>query len=289
MRVIQKEDVPLKQLNTQAREGTLMSRRLAIGQPGLPGNFMLTLSTQKDDYRTPRHRHNFEQIRYQLEGDFDFDRDGCLKPGMVGYFPEGTYYGPSVAADESVMLRLSFGGASGHGILTREQNHAAMAEMRKNGEFHDGIYTWFDPDGRKHNKDAYEAVWEHHNGRRLKYSEPRYEHPVMMRPESFDWVAVRPGVAKKALGAFGERGVRIGFLRLETGATAALEANTLYFALKGSGTAGGVRWTLHSTVHVEVGETGEIVATEPAELFYMGMPDLTGMPVTNAQADAVAA
>ena len=71
------------------------------------------------------------------------------------------------------------------------------------------------------NQDAYEAIWEHHSGRKLEYPRPRVTEPVHFRAANVAWQAVpgQPGVSTKALGSFTERDIRIGCLRVEAGAS----------------------------------------------------------------------
>src|SRR6476646_7995558 len=76
------------------RGGTFHYRNLMEGTPGTIDNFQLSMGRNDKDFVSPRHRHNFEQFRFQLEGDLDFARDGVMTPGMLGYFPEGASYGP---------------------------------------------------------------------------------------------------------------------------------------------------------------------------------------------------
>ena len=196
MRVIHLDDVPLVG-RPNIRGGTLLSRRLLCGESGTPGNFSLQLSSTPT-YYSPRHRHNFDQIRYQLSGDFDFSTDGVMKPGMVAYFPEGTYYGPQRCENGSETLVLQFGGASRSGYLSAEEHERAAAELASRGTFSNGVYTPLKPDGGKINKDAYEAVWEQVNRRLLVYPGERYLRPVFMDPENFDWqpVAGQPGACE---------------------------------------------------------------------------------------------
>ncbi len=128
VQVISLESVPLVE-RPNIREGTLRTRRLLTGEPGTPGNFSLQLSSTPT-YYSPRHRHNFDQVRFQLQGDFDFATDGIMKPGCVAYFPEGTYYGPQSGPLPSETLVLQFGGASGSGYLSAEQFEQASRRAR---------------------------------------------------------------------------------------------------------------------------------------------------------------
>jgi hypothetical protein len=235
IQVVELESAPLVE-RQHVREGVFRSRRILNGTPGTPGNFSLQLGVAPS-YYSPRHRHNFDQVRFQLEGDFDFASDGVMKAGSIGYFPEGTHYGPQSSDSENSTLVLQFGGASGSGYIAADQYEQAAAELARHGSFAKGVYTRLRPEGGKINKDAYEAVWEEVNGRPLVYPRERYLHPVFMDPESFDWtpLADHPGVSCKHLGEFSERRTRIELCKISPGASFPLADNSIYFAIQGSG------------------------------------------------------
>ena len=50
------------------RSGGIDFKRLLQGTPGTPDNFELSIVRTAGDYFTPRHRHNFDQVRFCLEG-----------------------------------------------------------------------------------------------------------------------------------------------------------------------------------------------------------------------------
>lgn len=278
MRVIRLEDVPLTVRTDNAREGRFEFHRLLDGVPGAVGNFALRLSRTYGDFFSPRHRHNFDQIRFQLEGCFDFDRNGRMTPGTIAYFPEGTYYGPQSGSEDSLVLVLQFGGASGSGYMSEEEYNAGIVELKKRGEFRKGAYSYVGSDGRSHNKDGYEAVWEFVNRRALVYPAQRYNDPIFMHPENFVWIPEpgEPGVARKRLATLSERGTTIGFARLDAGAVMRADPASIYFAVSGRGRAGAQPWQARSTLYFAQGEGGEIAAGEPSELLQIGLPDLPG-------------
>ena len=179
MQVVPIESRSVTALNNQIREGVIRAVRILEGEPG-PDNFALKLVNIQGDFFSPRHRHNFDQVRLQLEGSFDYDRDGCFTPGAIGYFPEGTRYGPQTSSGNTWNLLLQFGGASGSGYTAESEEEHAAAALREKGKFEKGVYTYFNSDGTKVNQDAYEAVWEHIHGRALVYPKERYERPVFM-------------------------------------------------------------------------------------------------------------
>lgn len=282
VQVISLESVPLIE-RAHVREGVFRSRRILNGTPETPGNFSLQIGVTPT-YYSPRHRHNFDQVRFQLEGEFDFASDGVMKQGSIAYFPEGTYYGPQSSASNNATLVLQFGGASGSGYISPEQYEQASAELAKHGTFAQGVYKGFNPDGGKINKDAYEAVWEQVNGRPLVYPGERYLRPVFMDPESFHWapVAEKPGVGCKHLGEFSERRTRIALYRIAPGTSLPLDDHSIYFVVKGSGsihaqgdgTSVARAFEPQATIHLDSGDraTATASANEDAEFLHIGLP-----------------
>lgn len=280
MKIVQGDKVPFER-GLQYRGGTFHAATLMEGEPGVPGNFALGLGRNQGDFFSPRHRHNFEQIRYAFEGELDFAKTGKLTAGMVGYFPEGVSYGPQTQAEGQVStaLVLQFGGASGSGYLSRQQVKAGMEDLKKYGEFKDGVFHRRDARDGKVNLDGFQAIWEHVNQRPLVYPKPRYEAPVLMDPRNYDWVPVAgaSGVAEKVLGVFTERRAGVGFLRLEAGAGHTLNARGVYFVLSGTGTVQGDSFRRMTTVHVDQGERATFAARETAEILHLGLPNLAGL------------
>jgi hypothetical protein len=276
IRVIDVESVPMLG-RAHVRAGGFSSRRLLDGEQGTPGNFSLQLSLTPDTYFSPRHRHNFDQVRYQIEGEFDFASDGVMKPGSVAYFPEGTYYGPQSSSSRSVTLVLQFGGASGNGYMSPEQYDGAAAELRTLGTFANGAYTVVSPDGRKINKDAYEAVWERVNGRPLRYPPERYSRPVFMDPQNFAWVPIegQPGASSKFLGEFSERRTQIEFCRVEPSSSFRLARNAIYFVASGTGAVAGKGIRQHSTIYLLDESAAELTARDTVELLRIGLPQFS--------------
>lgn len=276
IRVIDVESVPMV-ARAHVRAGGFSSRRLLDGEQGTPGNFSLQLSLTPDTYFSPRHRHNFDQVRYQLEGEFDFGSDGVMKPGTVAYFPEGTYYGPQSSSSRSLTLVLQFGGASGNGYMSTGQYDRAAAELRERGTFASGAYSVVTPEGRKINKDAYEAVWEQVNGRPLVYPPERYSRPVFMEPQNFAWTPIegQPGAAAKCLGEFSERRTQIALYRIDPGASLRLAGGSIFFVAAGAGAAGGQEFRKHATLYIPEGASATLTAREAIEALRIGLPQFS--------------
>ncbi|MFC9057197.1 hypothetical protein ACFTXB_03955 [Streptomyces sp. NPDC057074] len=201
------------------REGTLDQKHLLVGEDGSPNNYDLNMGlTGGGGWRTPRHRHNFDQIRYVIQGRLPYTENDVLEEGWVGYFPESIHYGPQERPEGLRTMVLQCGGASGQGYLSVAQREAGNAELARTGEFKKGLYHYTDDNGVPRTKDGSEAIFEHATGSKLAFATPRYTDVIAMNPEAYDWQKGDTGVWEKWLGSFTERDLRIGFLRLDTGA-----------------------------------------------------------------------
>ena len=280
MKIVHGDEVPFKR-GLEYRGGTFHSRTLMEGETGTLGNFSLVLGRNEGDFFSPRHRHNFEQIRFAFEGKLDFDKTGKLAEGMVGYFPEGVSYGPQSQkeGEVSTALVLQFGGASGSGYLSRGQVKAGMEELQKFGEFKDGVFHRREAKDGKVNLDAFQAIWEHVNGRPMVYPKPRYETPLFLNPANYDWVPVdgASGVSEKAVGVFTERRAAVNFLKLDGGASHTVAGRGIYFVLSGTGTLEGQTFRRMTTLYLGKGERATFQATETAVILHFGLPNLDGL------------
>jgi len=222
----------------QTRTGDVDDKVMLEGPEGSANNYRMLLEAPITDWTTPRHRHDFDQIRYAARGDLDYAPGKILPEGWVAYFPEGVYYGPQVKKPGLLLALFQFGGASGHGYSSNRQKKAAYDAMLKNGKFENGVYTYVDEQGQRHNQDAAEARRELVIGRKVEYR-PRYEDLIIMNPANYDWIKdpQTPGIARKFLGCFTERQMCVGFIRLDPGATmtfGAQRAPEMVFIAKGS-------------------------------------------------------
>ena len=292
MKVVHIANVPLMEI-THAREGSLSYHRMLEGRPGDPGNFVLTVSKLSPEYKAPRHKHNFDQFRVRLTGEYDYSADGVMSEGGLGYFPEGTPYGPT--ADKTGTggygLLCQFGGSSGHGFMSHDELSNQVVELKKRGEFKSGVFTAFDADGKKYNQDSYEASWENWAKRRIEYAKPRFAKPVFMEPENFDWRASKAesGVEHKHLGTFNERNTRIGMLRVRPGASAALDERSIYFVMSGKGECRGETCIKYSAIWIDQGEQGLITAADSMEIIHLGLPDLSDFAQAPKRSESAAA
>ncbi len=291
MKIVQGDQVEWKR-GLEYRGGTFHFRNLMEGRAGTIGNFQLSMGRNDKDFMSPRHRHNFEQFRFQLEGELEFGRDGTMKPGMCGYFPEGAHYGPQTSQMDATTIVLQFGGASGSGYLSRAEVLNGMQELSASGTFKDGVYRRNEGEPGKKNLDGYQAIWEHVNGRTLDYPKPRYPMPIMMDESHFAWTDAdnEPGISEKLLGQFTERRNEAAFVKLAKGATHSLQSRSVYFCKSGKGKIGSEDIRFCSTIHLEDGEMASVTASEDMVFVRMGLPDLSGLEMNKPQtATAMAA
>ena len=272
------------------RGGMFHFRNLMEGTPGTIDNFQLSMGRNDKDFVSPRHRHNFEQFRFQLEGDLNFARDGIMTPGMLGYFPEGTSYGPQTSESTAITFVLQFGGSSGQGYLSRKEVKQGMEALHATGTFDGGVFRRKAGEPGKRNMDGFQAIWEHVNGRPLQFPKPRYDKPVMMDQAGYEWVPVadQPGVSEKLLGVFTERRSEAGLFKLDPRATLKGTGRSVYLAYRGQGRVGNEPLRPLTTVFLERGEHATFTAEQETELLHFGLPDLRGLE-TRPSYTAVAA
>lgn len=277
MKIIQSDETDSNRASLH-REGAAYRKLLLEGEPGVD-NFSLVISRSEDRF-SPRHRHMFEQFRYQLAGTADYSKTGKLEPGMLGYFPEAVHYGPQVQGGQKDLevLCLQCGGASGHGYIGRSEQLEAAKELQTLGTFKDGVFHRKKAQFGKRKVEGSQAIWEHITGRPMKYPEPRYATPFLMTPENFDWRPIEgtTGVYEKPMGVFTERNTASGFVKLDGGAAHALGTNgrDIYFVLSGAGQAGEEDYRWGTTLYLDPEETLTLSATEDTELIHFRLPDL---------------
>ena len=230
-----------------------------------------------------------------LSGESDYGQDGPLKAGMLGYYPEGVYYGPQVNKTPITCAVLQFGGASGSGYLQPREVKAGMEELKEFGEFKDGVFHRREGAPGilrgKSNMDAYQAIWEHVHGRAMVYPKGRYDAPIMMDAGNFAWARVRgaAGVSEKLFGVFTERRTQARLVRLDAGAHYEVAGRGVYLVLSGAGAAGGAPLEKFTTVFLDTGERGTLSASETTELLHYGLPDLSDIAAVSHTGAAVEA
>lgn len=99
---IRHSEVALQTRGINHRVGSFRFKDLGSGHAGRPDNFLLRLVTSGTDFFSPRHMHNFDKVRVQVQGSFSFDADGMMEPGAVGDFPEATAYDPQTSREDKL-------------------------------------------------------------------------------------------------------------------------------------------------------------------------------------------
>lgn len=265
---------PIEPVRAGFRSGRIQFHDLMSGTEGAPDNYGLQLVDVHDAFATPRHRHNFEQVRVMLDGSFGFGPGQVQHKGSVGYFCEGTYY-TQAAEGRSTTLLLQLGGPSRQGFMSRSQLRQGIETLAARGTFADGIYTWNDGQGKKHNQDSYEAVWEHIHGKPVVYPRPQYQAPVLMEPDRFAWQPAGPAASQRALGTFNGFGLRLAQLRIGAAGVHAWDSaqrTHLLFCLEGEGEANGAAYRRWSTIEAAPGEKLALSATSDTCFFVFTLP-----------------
>jgi hypothetical protein len=262
------------------RGSGIQFQRLLQGDPDSLGNYEWSIVHFGEEYTTPRHHHNFSQIHYVLEGLHEWSPTVDMPEGSVTYSPEGTFYGPQ-QGHGSLVLTLQYGEASQSGFMSYDRLAEGSKRLAENanGRFEDGIYRYVDADGKQHNQDGYEAIWQEIHGRPVVYPAPRYQTPITIHPDAFAWVpsADEPGIAHKHLGTFSERRTTIGFTQHEAGATHRVRpsgAPELHFVAEGALQVDGGVYGRRSAFRFEPDEEQVLEAIEPTTTFVIGLPQL---------------
>ena len=249
--------------------GTVAFNYLLMGnEPDSLENYRYILGRQEGDFRMPRHRHTFEQIRLPLVGDMNLGEQGILREGEIGYFPEGQTYGPQddpLGDPKQLQLVLQFGGASGLG----------MAAARGRG-----------PDARR------DGVAPRRARHDVKFPRPRYQSVLVMEPAHFNWLPVpgADGVEGKFFGAFTERGFWIEHVKVSPGAEWASSTDAgrrLIVALSGEATVDDTKIGRLAALQVEAGESLRLRATEEMVLHIVGLPPVQLPAIPSDQFDVV--
>lgn len=170
------DDVAWQRIGRHRGAG-LKTKSLAFRGDGLGNNLWLSVSEMEDGWYSPRHRHNFDQIRYVLDGETGFT-EWDLHAGECAYFPAGVHYGPQEQHGSALLFTLQFPGSGGDYYLTPEQVEQTVAQLKaQNPEFgRNG--KGIDRQGRE--RDSYELVWETHQGRSIRYPDNDLTGPVLL-------------------------------------------------------------------------------------------------------------
>ena len=231
-----------------------------------------------DDFFSPRHHHNFDQVRYCLSGTANYGK-WDLRAGDCAYYPEAVFYGPQQQKGKGPceLLAMQFTGpCRGYYTDGQEVREAYQALIAKGGVFEHGVYKGRTPEGKPDNKDAAEAVFEQITGRPMEYPDPHYLDAVVMRPPAFSWrpVANVPGLYRKVLGRFTEYETTIALERLAGGASwePRTEVPELRYVLQGSVLLDGEQYPAGSCFYLPGGLSPVWSSDEGAEMFTVNFP-----------------
>jgi len=279
------------------REGSMAVKQFPLdtGVPGVDMEF--SWNSYAKGYGTPRHKHTFDQVRFALEGNREI-KDGYLKPGDCGFYPEGVSYGPQMQTEPSTGLGLQFQGAAGIPYMRHaDLMKAERALKAEGGTFEGGVYTRILPDGRKITKDGHAACFEYLTGKKIEFPTPRFSAPIVMHSAAAQWTADRklPGVEHKYLGSFGVRRSGLRLTRLKPGATLPAhvqEDAEIRYLIEGSITYDGKMWQggetadLGTYLWIQAGaEVLEIASTTGGTFFVIELPMLADIAAEQARAN----
>ncbi len=289
-------DVPLHIPTGLGREGSSASKPFPLDS-GVPGvRLEFTWRRYDKGYATPRHKHIFDQYRYNLSGK-RMIKDGFVNEGEVAFYPEGVYYGPQLQEEECTGLGLQFQGLTGIPYLThKELGDARKALSAEGGTFKCGIYTKILPDGRKINQDSHAACTEYVSGRKIEFPAGRFEKPIVMKPQGHPWIGDRryEGVEHKRLGTFGGSGIRL--TRLAPGAAIPaqpMDDAEIRYLIEGSIEYGGRIWQGGKTqdigtyMFIQAGaDVGEIASKTGGMFYVIELPTLADIEAQRTRGDS---
>jgi hypothetical protein len=219
--VIWHED-DLEDMTASPRPGVRSKPRDFIDRDhGVAFRVSTTTKTEGEErsFRSPRHRHTFDQIRFYYRGKMRYGTKEVYGDGDMLYIPGGTYYGPMEFADTGAVkhLNFQFSGLSGIPYYGTAEFAPARARLEQRGRFENGAFRG--NDGR--NQDGWEALLEETIQRPVEYPNPSLTNYVVVRSANLAWHEVpdHPGVLVKYLGHFTEVGPNALLYQLADGAS----------------------------------------------------------------------
>jgi hypothetical protein len=245
---------------------------LLTGEEGAPNNYHCTFVT--GGLGSPRQRRTFEQIRLVLDGEYRLG-DLVVAPGSVVYLPESVPFGPQAVGRDVEMVMIMMGGPSGLGFFSSRQRKAAVDGLLSRGAFVDGDYHTRDASGAVHIEDGYDALWAAITGKPTVFPPPRYGAPIVMRPQAASFLPdpTQSGVSRQILGTFTEREIKIGFVRLDAGATLTFgeePAPEIAYLIRGAVAVDAVVHRAATAFGSAPAESPvDLLASEESELFYV--------------------
>jgi len=144
-----------------------------------------------------------------------------------------------------------------------------VEELKAEGNFHNGVFSWKDARGKKHCKDGYEAAWEQSRAHKITYPAPPFEQPVLWRADRFSWqVSTQAGVHIRRFVEFTGKRLSVVQVRIDGGASCVFgagERETLLYCVRGEarideealGPISAIRLLRHEAITIEATQTTE--------------------------------
>ena len=202
-----------------------------------------------------------------------------MTPGMVGYFPEGTSYGPQTSEGTATTFVLQFGGSSGQGYLSRQEVKQGMDALRYDRH----VRRRHLPAQRRRARQAQHGRLPGDLGARQRTAAAVSEAPLRQAGDDGSGgttngspSADQPGVYEKLLGVFTERRSEAGIVLVNAGATLTGTGRGL-FRLSRRAAVDGKPLRPLTTVFLERGEKASFTAERETEFLHFGLPDLRGL------------
>jgi hypothetical protein len=272
MFVLETETIPWDPVTANTRSGKISRKFIREGELAKGVGYTSDLVKYHGGhgvFTAPRHRHNFDQIRLTIDGETDYGHEQIAAAGDATFFPAGAYYGPErFEAAEIFLLQWS------PDWVTREQSNSAYAQLASRGRFADGYYITVGEDGQEVRKDGTNAVWEAVNGKPLVIPSPKYQQPIVMRPDGYDWAPHSPDLQIKDLGHFTEGDLNIAIYRWAPRASLTLtaERTSILWVASGALSLDGRRLQRRTVLFSDAGETHELYGIEAGEATCIGLP-----------------
>jgi hypothetical protein len=272
MEVMPTAAVPWEPTPVNTRGGRVSRKYLREGEllPGV-GFYARLVKYHEGEgvFTAPRHKHNYDQIRYTISGIQDFGQGQVARDHWPSFFPSGAPYGPErIEGAEVIVIQW------GDEWVDQKQNDDAVAEMKKTGSFEHGIYSYVDDNGGHHNRDSIQAIWETVYGRPLVWPTPRYPQPILMNPDAFAWRRLTDELSIKPLGSFTERDIAMSVIRWDDAAHIQFgpERTQLLFSLKGEIDTGDQLYPAQTAVWSSFKETDRLEGQPGAEAVVFQFP-----------------
>jgi len=258
-----------------SREGKVYRKLIREGEilPGVSYYIRMSKFTcEEGPFKTPRHQHDFEQIRYCLAGKQSFGDGFESVAGSVGYFPAGTEYGPQYIEDAEQLL-IQWGPT----FVSKADNDAAIMRLKERGEFREGMYEYVDAAGCLQRVDSLQAIWEEAFGRPLQIPPRRYSQMVLADTNAFDWgPGEQPHLQHRRVGRFGADDLVIDVVRwtADGGLDLLAERTSLLFVSAGDIQIDGVHRGPGTAAFSDHGHDDRIIGAVGTELLLIGFPVL---------------